>query len=139
MRSRANELRVFVVREGEAAVALDAPPPPDASVDRIAHLQRGVDMLVGSQRLLHRNLQAALLQQNPPLTTALADIAAAQAGLQESIATVELFAVRLEEALAAHEAPVGASPPRRGLLVVTAISSLALVVSCCALYRVMLG
>jgi hypothetical protein len=139
MRSRANELRVFVIREGEAAIALDAPPPPDASADRIAHLQRGVDMLVGSQRLIHRNLQAALLQQNPPLTTALADIAAAQAGLQESIATVELFAVRLEDAFATREVPVGAPPARRGLLVVTAISSLALLVSCCALYRVMLG
>jgi hypothetical protein len=139
MQSRANELRVFVVREGEAPVALDAPPPPDASADRIAHLQRGVDMLIGSQRLIHRNLQAALLQQTPSLTTALADIAAAQASLQDSIATVELFAIRLEEALAARETPVGAAPARRGLLVVGAISSLALLGSCWALYRVMLG
>ena len=137
MRSRANEMRVFVVREGEAAVALDAPPPPDASADRVAHLQRGVDMLIGSQRLMHRNLQAALLQQPP--STALADIAAAQSVLQDSIATVELFAIRLETALATREAPAGPAPARRGLLVVAAISGLALLGSCWSLYRVMLG
>ncbi len=139
MRSRASELRVFAVRDGEAAIALDAPPAPDVSADRIAQLQRGVDMLIGSQRLMHRNLQAALLQQTPSLTTALADIAAAQAGLQDTIATVELFAIRLEAALATREAPAGAAPARRGLFVVAAISSLALLGSWWALCRVMLG
>lgn len=138
MRSRANDMRVFVIREGDDAIALDAPPPPVASVDRLADVQRGVDMLVGSQRLIHRNLQAALLQQTPSLTGALADISAVQAGLQESIATFELFAIRLEQALVTREAPVAAVPTRRGLQIVTAISSLALLGSCWALYRTML-
>lgn len=138
-RSRANDLRVFVVREGEAPIALEAPPPPAASADRVADLQRGVDMLIGSQRLMHRNLQAALLQQAPSLKDALADISAAQAGLREHIATFELFAVRLEEALATREAPAGVEPARRGLQVVTAMSSLALLGSCWAIYKVMLG
>lgn len=139
MRSRANELRVFVIRDGEAAIALDAPPPPAASVDRLADVQRGVDMLVGSQRLIHRNLQAALLQQTPSLTSALAEIFAAQAGLQESIATFELFAIRLEQALAAREAPAAPAPTRRGVQAVAAISSLALLGSCWALYRTLLS
>lgn len=139
MRSRANEMRVFVIHKDDAAIALDAPPPPAASVDRLADMQRGLDMLVGSQRLIHRNLQAALLQQTPPLTSALADISAAQKGLQESIATFELFAIRLEQALVNREAPVTAVPTRRGLQIVTAISSLALLGSCWALYRTMLG
>lgn len=139
MRSRANEVRVFVTREGDAAIALDAPPPPVVNADRLTDLQRGVDMLVGSQRLIHRNLQAALLQQTPSLTSALADISAAQAGLQESIATFELFAIRLEQALVSREAPVSAVPTRRGLQIVTAIASLTLLGSCWALYRVMLS
>lgn len=138
-RGRASELRVFAVRDGEAAVALDAPPAPDASADRFAQLQRGVDMLIGSQRLMHRNLQAALLQQAPSMATPLADIAAAQARLQESIATCELFAVRLEQALTARDAPAKAAQPRPALAAVAGLSSLALVVSCWALYRVMLG
>lgn len=139
MRSRANEMRVFVICQGNAAIALDAPPSPVASVDRLADVQRGVDMLVGSQRLIHRNLQAALLQQTPSLTNALADISAAQAGLQESIATFELFAIRLEQALVTREPPATAVPTRRGLQIVTAISSLALLGSCWALYRAMLS
>ena len=140
VQSRASELRVFVLRDGGAAVALDAPPAPDTSADRVAQLQRGVDMLIGSQRLMHRNLQAALLQQTPSLATPLADIAAAQAELQESIATFELFAVRLEQARAplARRRPERVQP-RRGLAAVAGLSSLALVASCWALYRVMLG
>jgi len=139
MRSRASEMRVFVIHKDNAAIALDTPPSSVAGVDRLADVQRGLDMLVGSQRLIHRNLQAALLQQTPPLTSALADISAAQKGLQESIATFELFAIRLEQALVTREAPVNAVPTHRGLQIVTAISSLALLGSCWALYRTMLG
>lgn len=139
MSSQASELRVFAIIDGQAAIALDAPPPAETSVDPLADLQRGVGMLIGSQRLMHRNLQAALLQQTPSFTTALAEIAATQASLQENIATFELFAIRLEAALAARESPAGTIPARRGLLVATAISSLALLGSCWALYRVMLG
>ena len=139
MRSRVSELRVFAVRDGEAAIALDAPPPADPTSDRFAHLQRGLNMLVSSQRVMHRNLQSALLQQSPSLKTALADIAAAQAGLQESIATLELFAVRLETSLANREMPTQAAPARHGLLAVAAVSGLALISSGVALCRIMLG
>lgn len=139
MRSRASDMRVFVILEGDTPIVLDAPPPPVASADRLADVQRGVDMLVGSQRLIHRNLQAALLQQSPSVASALADISAAQAGLQESIATFEVFVIRLEQALVSREAPVSTVPTRRGLQLVAAIASLALLGSCWALYRVMLS
>ena len=65
-------------------------------------------------------------------------IAAAQTALQESIATFELFAVRLEQALATRDAPIKAAP-RLGLAAVAGLSSLALAASCWALCRVMLG
>ena len=141
MRSRSDELRVVVVGEGEVAIVLGAPPAstPAVTADSLTSLQRGVEMLVGSQRLMHRNLQAALLQQAPSLAPALADIAAAQSGLQESIATFELFAIRLEQALAAREGQTRAAPTRWGLVVVATIACLALLASCAALFRIMLS
>ena len=138
VRPRAGELRVFAVIDG-AAVMLEAPPSSEPAIAQLGQLQRGIDMLLGSQRLMHRNLQAALLQQGPSSAATLADIAACQANLQESIATFEVFAIRLEQALAAREAPAGAVAPRRALAAVVGLSSLALVASCCALARVMLG
>ena len=139
MRSRLTELRVFAVREGGAAVMLGAPPviAPEAAGGGLVAIQRGVDMLIGSQRLMHRNLQTALLQQTPSLSSALAEIAVAQAALQESIGTFELFAIRLEQALASREAPTGANPARRALVIVASVASLALFASCMALWHTM--
>ncbi len=138
VRSRAGDLRVYALFDG-GAVPLDVPPSPEPAAAQLAHVQRGIDMLIGSQRLMHRNLQSALLQQGPSSATSLTDVAAAQAALQESIATVELFAVRLEQALALRERPAEAAPSRRGLALVAGVSVTALVASCCALARTMLG
>ena len=138
VRPRSSELGVFAIGEDGVAVALNAPPGQDVSPDRFGNLQRSVDMLIGSQRLMHRNLQVAL-QQQPSVVSALGDIAAAQTNLNESIATFELFAIRLEQALATREAPEGSAPARRSLVVVTAIASLALLSSCWALWRTMVG
>ena len=96
-------------------------------------------MLIGSQRLMHRNLQAALLQQGPSTTDSLAEIAAAQARLQDSIATFELFAVRLEQAVSAREQPSAPTAPPRVYAVVVGVSGMALLVSCVALWRAVLG
>ena len=117
---------------------LGAPPviAPEAGGGLVA-IQRGVDMLIGSQRLMHRNLQTALLQQTPSLSSALAEIAVAQAALQESIGTFELFAIRLEQALASREAPTGANPARRALVIIASVASLALFASCMALWHTM--
>ena len=137
VRSRSSELGVFAIGEDGVAVALNAPPGQDVSADRLGNLQRGVETLVSSQRLMHRNLQVAL--QQPSVLSALGDVAAAQTSLKESIATFELFAIRLEQSLATRETPVGDAPARRGLAVVMAIASLALFSSCWALWRTMVG
>ena len=138
VRSRSSDLCVFAIGEGGVAVALSSPPGPDSSADRLGSLQRSVDMLVGSQRVIHRNLQAALLQQ-PSVSNALVDIAVTQAGLKESISTLELFAIRLEEALATRDVATGRTPARLSMAIVTAIASLALLSSCWALWRTMVG
>lgn len=138
VRPRSSELSVFAIGDDGVAVALNTPPGQDVSADGLGSLQRGVDMLIGSQRLMHRNLQVAL-QQQPSVVNALGDIAAAQTNLRENIATFELFAIRLEQALAAREAPGSSAPARRSLAVVTAIASVALLSSCWALWRTVVG
>lgn len=134
LRTRTGELRVAVVDEDGTTTLLDAPPAPAANADAVGGLQRGLDMLIGSQRVMHRNLQAALLQQSS-VGNALAEIAAAQAELKESLATFELFAVRLEQALAGRDAPAARTAAPRGLTAVAALAGLALIGSGWALWR----
>ncbi len=136
LRSRLGELRVFACPEAGSAVPLGAPPRQDGVAERLVQLQRGVEMIIGSQRLLHRNLQAALLKQTPEDTATLADIAATQAALQEGIATLELFVARLEQGSAAQPAAAATTrQPRLALAGVAAISLLALIASSVALVR----
>lgn len=133
MRDQAGAWQVFAILENGAEIPLEAPPvavPPSA---RIAQLQKSVDMLIASQRLMHRNLQAALLQQSG--SGSLGEIAATQAKLQQAIETVELFAVRLEQqsaAAAPHVSPPAAS---RALAWVATLSTAALIASVFALLR----
>ena len=139
LRAGSGELRVVVIGEDGTTVMLDAPPAPAANADGLATVQRGLDMLLGSQRVMHRNLQAALLQQ-PSVSNALSEIATVQAGLQESLATFELFAVRLEHALASREAPTTTNArPSRVVVIIAAIATLALFGSCWALLRTIAG
>ena len=137
-RARLGELRVFALDLAGAAVALGQPPVSDGIGERLAHLHRGMEMLVGSQRVLHRNLQAALLARGQE--AAGQDLAAAQAQVQEGIATLELFVMRLEEKLAAA---AGRSEPKAGprwvLGGVAATALAALAMSAWALVRVMPG
>ncbi len=140
LRPRVRELRVFALTEGGIATALDAPAAANAVADgATAQLLRGMEVILGSQRLMHRNLQAALLQKGPSVSASLADVTTAQVGLQEQIATFELFAVRLEQALLARETTATVPVAGRALVVVTGVSGLALVTACVALGRVMLG
>jgi hypothetical protein len=105
----------------------------------LAPLQRGIETLISSQRLLHRNLQAALLQQGPSAASTLAEIAATQAKLGETVATVELFVIRLETALQNRDPVPTESPHRRMLATAVAISCLACLTSCWAVYQVVVG
>ena len=138
-RGRLSELRVFALDLSGDPVALGQPPAEDGVGERLAHLHRGMEMLVGSQRVLHRNLQAALLARGEE-GNAVSEIAAAQAGLKEGIATLELFVMRLEEKLsAAASQPEPEAGPRWALGGVAAAAFAALAVSVWALIRVMPG
>lgn len=140
LRSRTAELSVVARAADGSGTSLVGPPLEDGLTEKLARLQRGMEMLVSSQRVLHRNVQAALLAQPGEATTpdAVAGIAAAQASVQEGIATLELFVVRLEQGMAnlAAQAAVPASgdaPPRWALAGVAGAAGLALLFSMCGL------
>lgn len=136
---RLADLRVFAVPVEGAPVALEPPPAPSAASDTLTPLQRGIDTLISSQRLLHRNLQAALLQQGPSAAATLAEIAAVQTKLSDAISTVELFVVRLETAFQTREHAAPPAPARRMLGAAVAISCCAFLTACWALYRSVSG
>lgn len=136
LKDAVQELRVFVVLDDGSAVPLDVPPAAAPAADGLARLQKTVDMLVGSQRLMHRNLQAALLQQ--PASAVLSEIAAAQTELRKSIDIFELFAVRLEQAVSKSEAPVKPAPARGAMVAVATIATAALLTSCWSLAHILL-
>ena len=88
-------------RRDGAAVPLGGVPAEDGVAERLVQLGRGMEMLIGSQRVLHRNVQAALLaapQGSTQPGTSLTEVAAAQTALADSVATLELFVARLEPA-----------------------------------------
>ena len=135
-RARLAELRVVVRAPDGAAVPLGAPPAEDGLAETLAKLGRGMEMLVGSQRVLHRNLQAALLARTEP-----AKGPGDPARVEEEIATLELFVVRLEQALAASRPAAAAArtEPRWMLGSVAAVAGLALLLSAWSLFHVLPG
>lgn len=141
-RPRAAELRVFArVGDGEA-VAIGATPAADGLTDQVTKLLRGVDMLLNSQRLMHRNLQTALAgkQDTPAEADTLQKMAELQAATDAQIATVERFVVRLDEQLSrlsqAGVAPAGTAFgfPQAALWTL-GVSGTALIVSVIGLVR----
>ena len=144
VRGRLAELRVFARTADGAAVPLGSVPAEDGIAERLVQLSRGMEMLIGSQRVLHRNVQAALLAgpqagAQPGATAAsVAEVAATQASLVESVATLELFVARLEQGMAAMAAQrTRAAQPRWALGGLAALSTAALVLSAWALIHVM--
>lgn len=143
VRGRLAELRVFARAKDGAAVPLGSVPAEDGIAERLVQLSRGMEMLIGSQRVLHRNVQAALLEAKQPgvqpgAAASLAEVAATQASLAESVATLELFVTRLEQGMAAMAAQrTRAAGPRWALGGLAALSLAALVLSAWALIHVM--
>jgi hypothetical protein len=143
VRSRLADLRVVARDAAGQSVRLGAPPPPEAAAERLDRLQRGVDTLIASQRLMHRNLQAALLAvraeaevpAHPP------DLAAAQADVARQLGTLEVFAMRLDERLAALAAPAAHPPPRvaRAAWLALGLGGVALALSVWGLLRSLPG
>ncbi len=148
LRARLAELRVFARTADGAAVPIGSVPAEDGMAERLVQLSRGMEMLIGSQRVLHRNVQAALLAAPQPGAQAgaqagasaasLAEVAATQASLAESVATLELFVTRLEQGMVALAArPTRTAQPRWALGGLAALSTAALVLSAWALIHVM--
>lgn len=145
LRGRIAELRVFARTADGAAVPLGSVPAEDGVAERLVQLSRGMEMLIGSQRVLHRNVQAALLappqagaQPGAQAGASMAEVAAAQAALAGSVATLELFVVRLEQGMAGLAAQrIGTAQPRWALGGLAALSMAALVLSVWALIHVM--
>ncbi len=139
LRPRLAELRVFARTADGAAVPLGSVPAEDGVAERLLQLSRGMEMLIGSQRVLHRNVQAVLLAGGQAEAPAGATpVAATQAALADGIATLELFVTRLEQGmagLAAQQKP--ATQPRWALAGVAGVAGTALILSLWALIHVM--
>ncbi len=138
LRSRVAELRVFARTPDGAAVPLGSVPPEDGMAERLLQLSRGMEMIIGSQRVLHRNVQAALLaggQTDKPAEAT--SVAAAQAALSGEVATLELFVTRLEQGMAGLAAQQAPKQPRWALAGVAAVALTALILSIWSLIHVM--
>ncbi|MDR3531682.1 MAG: hypothetical protein P4L90_14170 [Rhodopila sp.] len=144
IRDRAAELRVFARAGDGEAMPIGAPPAADGLADQVTKLMRGVDMLLNSQRLIHRNLQAALTARpdtdSDPTATAVARMAELQAGTVAQLAAVERFVVRLDEHLSRlspteTKSPGSAIRIPRAALWALGVAATALIVSVAGLVR----
>jgi hypothetical protein len=164
-RERTSELLVVVRNGAGAPVRLGVPPPPLAIGERLDRLQRAVDGLINSHRVMHRNLQAVLagprapeVPASPPQLPpppAMAEIAAMQdmlrkqmaaletcatrldmqEQLSKQMATLEIFVMRLDERLAVPPAPPPPPPKQTMGKVALALAGLALLLSLLGLLR----
>lgn len=103
-RGRTAELAIYARLAGGEATRLGAPAAPGGVDERLDRLQSAVDAMINSQRLIHRNLQAVLLQRGEQDQGG-AEQAAARAALADRIEGLEVFMARLDDRLAALRAP----------------------------------
>lgn len=104
-RGHAAELRVFAQAESGALVPIGAPPEAEELSVQVGKLLRGLDALAGSQRVIHRNLQAALTgkaaQPDAEAAATLARVVELQETLASQVGAVERVVLRLDTHLAA--------------------------------------
>lgn len=101
-RTRSAELRVYARPAGGEATPIGAPPAADSLSDQVSRMSRGVEMMLNSQRVIHRNLQAALTAGKDGEATSsvtLERIAELQSATATQLSAVEQFVVRLDEQL----------------------------------------
>lgn len=124
--ARAGELEVVAVASDGSELVLAAPPPP---VNGVSELRRALESLAGSQRVLHRNLQALLLasKSREPLDAALDRIAETQKALDARTAELELFVTRLDERLAGMVPAAAAGASRNGRVALAAAGAVAVI------------
>lgn len=144
-RSRAAELRVFAQLGDKPATPIGAPPAAEELSAQVGKLMQGMDVLVNSQRVMHRNLQAALTgrtaSQNGETEAILAKVADLQATTAEQMSVMERFVVRLDEQLAKlsdKPAQEAVALPKAALWAL-AVASVALVVSVAGLIHSLVG
>jgi hypothetical protein len=144
VRNRSAELRVFARCGVSAAIPIGAPPAAEGLSDQVTKLLRGVDMLLNSQRVIHRNLQTALTAAKDPdadpMAAVVVRMSELQAGTEAQISAVERFVVRLDEHLSRLSPAEVKSPVATGRIPTAAVwalgvSGIALVVSIAELVR----
>jgi len=135
---RLDEIRILAIGADGEKVPIGAPPPPQALADRLDKMVRALDMLVGSQRLLHRNLQAALLRPPEPSPDAAAQ---EQSELAKRLDGLETLVLRLDAHLAELARPDSApsAGARSWILAAIAASFAALLLSAWGLLRALPG
>ena len=147
-RARAAELRVFARVADSEASPIGAPPVAEGLSDQVTRVIRGVDMLLNSQRLIHRNLQTALTTSRETEAQALlgplARMAELQAATEGQLSAVERFVVRLDEHLSrlSPDDATSAQPASKisgAALWALAFSTIALVVSIAGLVHALGG
>lgn len=137
-RGRASELTVHARLTGGEAVLLGTPVPAGGVGERLDQLQAAVGAVINSQRVIHRNLQAALLQRGEQDQGG--EHATKQAALSDQIAALEVFMARLDERLAALRAPPASSAQwSRGTVGALGLAATALCVSVAGLLRSLPG
>jgi hypothetical protein len=128
---------VFAVDMSGMSVMLEDRHAVSREGEQLEKMRRTLDLLICSHRLLHRNLQAALLKQGPSPEQVLVEVSGCQERLAGAIATVELFAIRIEQMLSARESSgsgeSGWSSNRLKLLIALSVASFGC--SCAALWR----
>ncbi len=147
VRDNAAELRVFARAGDGKAMPIGAPPAAEDLSDQVTKVLRGVDTLLNSQRMIHRNLQAALTAKaagadpdDEPTANVLARLTDLQAGTAEQLSAVERFVVRLDDQLAKLSLGAGKLAPEhtrfpQAALWALGVSGTALVVSVVGLVR----
>ena len=136
-RARAAELAVHARLPGGEAVRLAMPAPPDGVGERLDRLQAATDALINSQRMIHRNLQAALLQRGEGDGTG--EHAARQAALAGQLVALEVFMTRLDDRLASLRAPPLPARPGYGTIGALGLATAALCLSAWELLRSLPG
>lgn len=143
VQGRLAEIHVVAHDPNGRVVPLSAPPPAEAAAERLDRLQRGVDTLIASQRVLHRNLQAVLLAAKAGEDTAApSGLAAQQAEIARQLGTLDVFAMRLDErlaALATAPAAPDAIRPSRATMAALVLGGSALLLSVWGLLRSLPG
>jgi hypothetical protein len=122
-KARPSELRVFARAGDGEAVAIGTPPAADGLSEQVTKLLRGVDMLLNSQRLIHRNLQAALAGKSEDKPA------------EPQLASLERFLMRLDDHLSKLPSIESAPAFPRFALWALGISGAALLISIFQLAR----